>query len=751
MSPAVARRTDHCKVTNGQRDESGLQLCGLHFENNYPRTPNYCGYVQALTLRSTPYSTKDSRFVRLAHRCVLELRRVTLSSLGRNIEADHPAAILGSSRIAKGRGVMQNLLPLEDSALETTTLSVVYARFLRSEAFSLELFDGFTSIRVLTYSASIGMMVKLLHRFETVECVFGYEGVLQDFSDILACQKVLAEHVFTAIKGLADRRKDFILDKVHQGSARFFVVRDAVAHAKIYLLEGDGRTRVIVGSANLSDRAFSGKQAETVLVFDDDAAAWAHYGREYETVRQGAASELPLDGLMQAEPTLEDTPILQEARQTRDKLTVFVNTDVATATVPTVIRSVERLATRYRPLLQPLVKPKQGRFQITREVVGKTVQLVRSQKRDEHVQEATWFSIQRDTRKVLLAGKEMPLDADPQHVRTDIACLVEYFENFQNGFHGDIAQHQKDYFLFMSWLYFSPFICDLRNYAIVGQEYIFDIPLFAVLYGKSNCGKTRLIETLMKSMFGYWQFVDKNQFTRTNLRDLRLNTRRFPVVFDDVEKKRFTDHATDIVKDETFMLEEYPAFVLSMNAEDHSFSTEIRKRCLILYTKASLPDNTEAAKTLYKSVKSIQRRISTALYRTYLARALDRLALEPMPADILRLSSDVLTELFAEYHPGPLPAWCAPVSMQDYQGRKYEKIQTELLKLYETNRAIWDVRRTEVILKVQQVEAFGLRKEIPDWLLKEGSKAGNIVLDRKPLESFLGRSLRPSWRRLFRR
>jgi hypothetical protein len=646
---------------------------------------------------------------------------------------------------------MQSMLPLDTPEFDVQRLNVVYARFLHSEPFSLDLFDGYTSIRVLTYSAGIGMMVKLLHRFETVECVFGYEGVLQDFSDILACQKVLADQVFTAVKGLDDRRKAFILEKVHQGAARFFVVRDAIAHAKIYLLEGEGRQRVIVGSVNLSDRAFSGKQAETVLVFDDDTSAWTHYSREYETVRQSAASELPINGLAQAELALEDTPLLQEALQAKDKLTLFVNADPAAATLATVIRTVERLATRYRPLIQPLIKPKQGQLQITREVVGKTVQLVRSQKREGQTQEATWFSIRRDTGVVLFSGKEMPLEADAAQIQSDVACLVEYFENFRHGFHGDVAQHQRDYFLFMCWLYFSPFICDLRNHAIVGQEYIFDFPLFAVLYGKSNCGKTRLIETLMRSMFGHWQFVDKTQFTRTNLRDLLHATKRFPVVFDDVEKKRFTDHATDIIKDETFMLEEYPAFVLSMNAEDHSFSTEVRKRCLILYTKASLPDNTDEAKALYKSVRTIQKRIGTALYRAYLRRALDRLAVEPMPLDILRFSSEVLTGLFAEFHLGPLPDWCSLVSIKDYQGRKYEKIQSELLKLYETNRAIWEVRGTEVILKVQQAEAFGLRKEIPDWLLKEGSKAGNIVLDRAPLESFLGISFRPRWLRMLRR
>lgn len=245
--------------------------------------------------------------------------------------------------------------------------------------------------------------------------------------------------------------------------------------------------------------------------------------------------------------------------------------------------------------------------------------------------------------------------------------------------------------------------------------------------------------------------MEKTQFTRTNLRDLLYTTKRFPVVFDDIEKKRFTDHATDMIKDETFLLEEYPAFVLSMNAEDHSFSTEIRKRCLILYTKASLPDNTGAAKVLFTSVKRIQHRLSTALYREYLRRVLGRLAVEPFPRDMIQFSSEIVTAIFAEAAQAALPPWCCVMTNDDYQGRKYEKIQAELLKLYETNPKIWEVRRDEVVLRVQQADVFGLRKEIPDWLLKEGSKAGNIVMDRIHLEEFLNISFKAKWWRFFRR
>ena len=177
--------------------------------------------------------------------------------------------------------------------------------------------------------------------------------------------------------------------------------------------------------------------------------------------------------------------------------------------------------------------------------------------------------------------------------------MVEYLENFRKGFHGDVAQHQRDFFMFMSWFYFSSFICELRNHAVVEHKFIFDFPMFSVLFGKSNCGKTSLVQTLMGSMFGEWEFVDKSQFTGSNLRGLLATRKRFPVVFDDVDRDRFTRHGSDIIKDETLVLDEYPAFVLSMNADNHSFSTEIIKRCLMLYTSSSLPENAPEARELH--------------------------------------------------------------------------------------------------------------------------------------------------------
>ncbi len=129
--------------------------------------------------------------------------------------------------------------------------------------FSWSLFDGYDRIRILTYSAGVGAIVRLLdrHGFKDFECVFGCEGTLRTLKDILAFQQVSIGDTRAAIKGLPDERHVFILGRVREGQARFRVLRKQIAHAKLYLLEQteSDRTRAIVGTANLSETALENR------------------------------------------------------------------------------------------------------------------------------------------------------------------------------------------------------------------------------------------------------------------------------------------------------------------------------------------------------------------------------------------------------------------------------------------------------------------------------------------------------------
>ncbi len=146
-------------------------------------------------------------------------------------------------------------------------LRVARATFNSQEKFDWSFFQGYQNIRILTYSASVETIVRVLDdfSFETFECIFGAEHTLNRMADILALQKIVSESTRAAIIGLKDERHARILEKIASGQARFLVLREGISHSKIYLLSNpDGEKRVIVGSANLSEAAFQGRQSETL-------------------------------------------------------------------------------------------------------------------------------------------------------------------------------------------------------------------------------------------------------------------------------------------------------------------------------------------------------------------------------------------------------------------------------------------------------------------------------------------------------
>ena len=153
-----------------------------------------------------------------------------------------------------------------------------------------------------------------------------------------------------------------------------------------------------------------------------------------------------------------------------------------------------------------------------------------------------YFSISRVERTATLSGARFSLEWEDNLVNEDAQLLLGYFRNYEEAFEGDVPALQRDYFILMSWLYFSPFFCELRSLALLQDSDVIRYPSFAIVFGKSNCGKTSLVETLSTSMFGFAPTVDKGGFTRAQLRSLQYAYKRLPVVFDDIGRTVFRNH-----------------------------------------------------------------------------------------------------------------------------------------------------------------------------------------------------------------
>ena len=646
-------------------------------------------------------------------------------------------------------------------------LRVVSAKFLQEEQFSWDLFDGYDNMQVLTYSASINAIVRMLdnYSFTHFECIFGYEGTLRDLKDILAFQKVVVGDTRAAIMGLKDERHAHVLEMVGAGRAHFFVLRKYIAHAKIYLLWNvEGHTRVIVGSANLSESAFSGKQPETIVKFDDDVEAWRHYSSMLDVIRDSSSDEIPLpqDRITNAEIEISETPVMSDQSST-----LVIEPPSAAdveATAPAQVLRIEKVLKAIGPGLAPAIPAiRQGKQLITPDIkrVISRIRLVKS------VEEADsrYLSFDRVNHSAIISGKRFPLDCDDDAVHNDAVRLVDYFNNFEGAFEGNVARLQHDYFSLMSWLYFSPFICDMRSLALIQDSDVIRYPSFAIVFGKSNCGKTSLVDTLMTSMFGYAHTVDKRSFTTSQLRGLQESYKRFPVVFDDIGRNAFNRHGRDMIKDEMLPpVAEYPGFVLSMNAEPQSFPDEVVKRSMMIYTTTALPPHDEELRQrLQGKIQEIRRGLTGHLYRRYLTRMMDRIDDERLPDDWLALSSGVLSDIILEGLDEANPSWCRTITWFEYAEKRYDRVRARLDNLLRESAYSrteggkpngWTAEGNKIIVWEQR-DAFGRRgfdwDDVPSTLIdEEASGGGRTVLNQSALREFLGRDLRRRRRWLFR-
>jgi hypothetical protein len=614
-------------------------------------------------------------------------------------------------------------------------LEVVHARFeTQSRANFQTLITGYTHLRVLTYSNSLSILDYAATLLQDIELIFGRPDIIGEVGRFAYFQEELLKNLKTFVAG-----KEYLAQRIREGHIRLLTVHQLISHEKLFLLEGPKGKRVITGSANFSEQAFSGRQNESYICFDDDLAAWDYFNQKYQRIRDASSETVPKTLFLEPTFDIDQIPVFAPENIPNDVTGILID-DRPTPSDPIIFKVLTQKTPPQYAGLSQILTPDRGLVRVTKHIRARVAQYVRSQVRTEKENPEEYFSLFLDTQKATLSGRPLSLEVNTADLRQDVALLLDYFKGFE-AFRGNHAKLARDYFTFMAWFYASPFICDFRNHALANETLdVRDYPIFGLLYGKSNCGKSQLISTLLLSMFGRMGFLPNDWFTSAQIRQLREQNKRYPMVFDDLNKERFDKYAVPLIKEDYPPLREYPAIVLSMNADKDRFESEVRKRALIIYTDASLPDHTGDMRELGVKIRRLRSKLGTHLYRHYLSRAMADLQ-EGFPQDVLKFSSQILVDIFSDLHDAPLPAWCQISTMEDYIESKHDKIKEEILALWHYNRAAWQINRGRITLKLDIHSINKLAKDIPDYLIR--SKSGDVlVFDQNELEEFLDYAFR---------
>ncbi len=152
----------------------------------------------------------------------------------------------------------------------------------------LSLLEGFESLRCVTFSSSIKHLVEVVLNLgiRNVEIVI---GLTDDYLSVSSA--------FNLKEGIID-----VFLKMTK--LRLYEARGV--HSKIYLLENNERKRVIVGSANLSHVAWSGKQKE-VFLYSDDVSDYEAFEEIYEEIKKSAVCVVKNDDIEKERKNLKKT------------------------------------------------------------------------------------------------------------------------------------------------------------------------------------------------------------------------------------------------------------------------------------------------------------------------------------------------------------------------------------------------------------------------------------------------------------
>lgn len=622
-------------------------------------------------------------------------------------------------------------------------LNVVKLEFVEGHSATWrELFEGYDELYAITYSSGIGFINKLIGLFAKAEIIFGCEQVMSySLNEVMAFQTALVERI------RSNKAKDKLIDRIKDGTLKFLVTRTKLSHEKIYLLSAEnGRRRVVMGSANMSDQAFSGRQRENISYMDgEEVYNW--YMSIYESLKTDCTDDITEKSILVSDSCdgIDELPVSHTVK-VKKALTIVpdkeYNDEIEFAL------NVNNISANIKPIIP---KPdKKGVILLSPSSV--TMMKTRARESAKRVREKRMefpqLVINTDSKTVFLNEKRVALNPARSDVENDVNLFIQYMEGY-NIFHGDYEYMQRRYYEFANWFFCSPFMAVMRDTAKRYNQNILPYPIFGLVYGQSKAGKTSFLETLQKMMIGQKATMAAPEFTRKTIDGLRYEVKGVPIIVDDLTRNRFSQHAIETIKNDSFGVAErnvnYPAVVISANEDVKSVTQEIIRRTVICRVQAGLT-NTEVMKS--NIVRKVQKNIGTAFYREYVKRMLNMIPdlIDEMKdddavsaPDILKVSSEIIMGIISE-HTKNIPEYIRELSLDDYFSERVTgdyAIRT-IQNAWKTSKECFDIDRKTGKLRYnagQLYDADRIIKELPENLVATRSREW-VVMDLETAKQF---------------
>ncbi len=474
----------------------------------------------------------------------------------------------------------------------------------------LEFLKGFEEIRAVTFSSSIRTVLEMLRGFRKVELLIGIE---EQGAEINAVVRI-KEEVSTLTRLPGDKE----LSIYHIPNC----------HSKLYLLSShDGERRAVVGSGNLSQSAWSGRQEEIFVVVDSPHLIDELEGY-YETLREKAkelwdsrkakekvvktAKKMGLNVNINIEEPVSLEEVVRQSEKLKDlPLTIYLK-NVINVVDTSVLRKAKEKKTELDKALKVIEKLKERAPQVR--LAGRDLEKVKSALKGVDKESQEYRNLEIDPVSGNLIYKSLNVLDYPSSKEKEeetVRALKEYIEMSEES----SEDHPKLIGEAITFAFMSPLMHIVRRRA---WEEGFDLngyPVFALLVGTANAGKTTTLKIIARLLgtkkFSYRE-VATYQNSRAPVIDAHLRSGELmPLLIDEVSPSHFRKGALeDVLKNASEDPEVSGTLILTSNLQEFEGERQILRRACFLPFEYQVHSG--------RKVDRIMNHVSNALFLKFL-------------------------------------------------------------------------------------------------------------------------------------
>lgn len=621
------------------------------------------------------------------------------------------------------------------------TLSI----FFNNEKFSgtfKEFFnpERFDTVEVVTYVSSPKFFFETLKGFKKILLILGIEDneTLTQFS---------TEPQESFLKQLDEETQK----RIAHGhiEVRYAPIGWRI-HSKIYRLIKDAFSIVFVGSANFTQSAFEGRQFEELVGYDSNFnPQWCQYyaerirniySKSIDFIPQSLKEKILKTGKVTLIVPEDSLNVVKDiADEIRQQNPVIPAKDIKEAieTLETAEKRKDeeiKIIRKERELIDLIIKRKD------RDARGVILPKLEIEKQKDRIiqiltkrKTRTEFEDQRidlrwdDGSLVAIRGEwaeRFGRPASPDILKEKLNLLDRFIESYEIFTSQEDKQTPKRVFEVILYSFMSPFLWFIRKQFRNRTELLYKIPVFLLIAGKANTGKTHLLRFVSLAIGNNEQYY--HYYTRTTISSYKeippqvieeflKEENLCPIFVDEIDRAYFSSkNVSKPFMGESFIKEvsntligKHPTVIATTNTTFQS-DAQVIKRIYYIQLNNSF-DLSKEAEAL-KHFEEIRENFGTDLFRDFVFRVEDAIKNERLKieGDFLSLGREIFKSYF--YETGiSVPAWFNPEPLKDY---------------YERGKNIWRM-------------LYMRKKEIFEELPRDGKIVVNLDLEKKERDDYL--------------